>query len=159
MKSRIYLFGVVIATTCIFSACQSKQSAYQHVYEAAQARSTVNESAKPATANAGRNTGGERTKPATATFQSEKIMPVDGMSIKQYSVVIGSFINKTNAESLRNRMQVRGYQPVLAKNEKDMYRVIVATFDNKTDAYSERDAVRDRYPDEFGDAWLLERAY
>ncbi|GHT87953.1 cell division protein [Bacteroidia bacterium] len=157
MKSKIYLFGLVLTLVFSLSACKSKQSAYKQVYEAAQARSTVE--AEPAPAPTYNTTPVERTKPkATGTFQSEKLTAVDGSGIKQFSVVIGSFINKTNAESLKSRMQAKGFSPVLALNDKNMYRVIVATFDNKPDAYDKRDEIRDNYP-EFSDAWLLERAY
>jgi cell division protein FtsN len=159
MKSKIYLFGLALTLVFSVTACKPKQSAYQRVYEAAQSRSTVDET--PAYNNRNNNTNVvvERTRPqTTADFQVEKITAVDGAGIKQYSVVIGSFINKTNAESLKNRMQAKGFRPVLAQNEKNMYRVIVATYDNKTDAYDKRDEIRADYP-EFSDAWLLERAY
>jgi cell division protein FtsN len=132
-----------------FSACKPKQSAYQKVYEAAQSRPTVYQ-APPAPAT--------QTAPAVATFQTEKVTAVDGRGIKRYSVVIGSFLSKTNAESLKNRMQNQGYIPVLAQNEKGMYRVLVATFDDKSEAYTLRDDIKERYP-EFNDAWLLERIY
>jgi cell division protein FtsN len=131
------------------SGCKAKQSAYQKVYEAAQSRSTVYQ-APPAQA--------PTTAPTNSTFQTEKVTAVDGLGIKQYSVVIGSFLSKTNAESLKSRMQNNGYIPVLAQNEKGMYRVLIATFDNKSDAYAQRDAIKELYP-EFSDAWLLERIY
>jgi cell division septation protein DedD len=160
MKSKIYVFGLAITFLFSFSACKPKQSAYQRVYEAAQARPTVTQVEKPPVSYNNYDSGTvEKAKPAsTGTFQMEKVTPVDGNGIKRYSVVIGSFINKTNAESLKNRMQSKGYYPVLAQNEKNMYRVIVATFDSKADAYDKRDEIRDRYP-EFSDAWLLEQAY
>jgi cell division protein FtsN len=162
MKSKIYLFGLALALVFSFTACKPKQSAYKRVYEAAQSRSTVEEAPAP-TYNNNRNTHTnvvvEKAKTTTtANFQSERLTAVDGAGIKQYSVVIGSFINKTNAESLKSRMQSKGYYPVLAQNEKDMYRVIIASYDNKTDAYDKRDEIRADYP-EFSDAWLLERAY
>lgn len=158
MKSKIYLFGLVLTLVFSLSACKSKQSAYKQVYEAAQARSTVEAQPAPAPSY-NTNVPVEKPKPkATGTFQSEKLTTVDGSGVKQFSVVIGSFINKTNAESLKSRMQAKGFSPVLAQNEKGMYRVIVATFDNKPDAYDKRDEIRDNYP-EFSDAWLLERAY
>lgn len=137
----------------VFSGCKAKQSAYQQVYEAAQSRSTVYQAPTappPATTTISVSSAEE------TTFQAEKVTAVDGLSIKQYSVVIGSFLSKTNAESLKSRMQKYGYTPVLAQNEKGMYRVLVATFDDKSDAYTQRDAIKERYP-ELNDAWLLER--
>jgi cell division protein FtsN len=153
MKSTTYLAGILCALAITFSGCKPKQSAYQKVYEAAQSRSTVYQ-AQPAPAPAPTT----QTAPAKNTFQTEKITAVDGRGIQKYSVVIGSFLSKTNAESLKNRMQGQGYTPVLAQNEQGMYRVLVATFDDKNDAYNLRDAIKERYP-EFNDAWLLERVY
>ncbi|MDR0540726.1 MAG: SPOR domain-containing protein [Dysgonamonadaceae bacterium] len=166
MKSTGYLAGLMCVLAIAFSGCKPKQSAYQKVYEAAQSRPTVYQSqAAPAPAYTPAPAAPvyapapvPQAAPANATFQTERVTAVDGRGIRKYSVVIGSFLNKTNAESLKNRMQNYGYTPVLAQNEKGMYRVIVATFDDKSDAYIQRDAVKERYP-EFYDAWLLERLY
>jgi cell division septation protein DedD len=147
MKTTVYL--VVFSCAMMFGGCKAKQSAYQKVYEAAQSRSTVYQA--PATAPA------VSTTPAEAPVQTERVKAVDGYAIKRYSVVIGSFLNKTNAESLKERMRKQGYTPVLAQNENGMYRVLLATFDNKSDAYAQRDAIREKDPSQFGDAWLLER--
>jgi cell division protein FtsN len=155
MKATGYLAGLMCALVITLSGCKAKQSAYQKVYEAAQARPTVYQAP---TVPAYTPAPVTLAVPDNATFQMEKITAVDGRGIKQYSVVIGSFLSKTNAESLKNRMQEYGYTPVLAQNEKGMYRVLVATFDDKADAYVQRDAVKERYP-EFSDSWLLERVY
>ena len=155
MKSKFYLLGLAFTLLLSVSACKSKQSAYQAAYEAAKAKELQEannnqlEEVTPVT---------KPTQPAaTGNFQKEKITSVDGNGILPYSVVIGSFINKTNAESLKERMQAQGYSPVLAQNEKGMYRVIVATFSNKSNAIEERESLKIRYSPEFSDAWLLER--
>jgi len=135
----------------MFSGCKAKQSAYQEVYESAQERSAVN--TETSISPTDRKT---LTVLKETDFQAEKITATDGREIKQYSVVVGSFINKTNAESLKKRMQADGYSPVLAQNATGMYRVIAATFDDKSDAYAGRDAVRERYP-ELNNILLLER--
>jgi len=147
MKSIYFqvLIGVFVIMLC---GCKAKQSAYQEAYEFAQARSITpispTDKKTPTVLN-------------DADFQVERVTAVDGREIKQYSVVVGSFINKTNAESLKNRMQATGYSPILAQNGKGMYRVIAATFDNKSDAYAERDSIKKRYP-ELNSILLLENA-
>ena len=83
----------------------------------------------------------------------------DASRLKRYSVVVGSFKNKTNAYALKERMQNDGYNAVLGENEQGMLRVIVASFDNKADAADSRDAIKAKYAPNFQDAWLLERAY
>jgi cell division septation protein DedD len=153
MKSKIYLSGLVLVILFSLSACKAQESNYANVYAAAKSKSTVEEERKePAPV--------EKTKPTTPapnTFQRERVTPVDGAGIKQYSVVIGSFVNRTNAESLRDRMKAKGYDTFLAKNDKNMYRVIAATSDTKTDAIAIRDRIKERYDSEFSDSWLLEQ--
>ena len=102
-----------VVTMCCVS-CKSKQSAYKAAYEQAKEREMTNsepveEQITPVT----------KAKTSTATRQ-EKITPISGENpegIKLYSVVIGSFKNKTNAYSLKERMQNEGYMPVLGENE------------------------------------------
>ena len=92
--------------------------------------------------------------------EKESTAPVEDASrLKRYSVVVGSFKNKTNAYALKERMQNDGYNAVLGENEQGMLRVIVASFDNKADAADSRDAIKAKYAPNFQDAWLLERAY
>lgn len=83
----------------------------------------------------------------------------DGDAIKLFSVVIGSFKNLTNANSLKERMQNEGYTPVLGENEYGMMRVIVTSFETKAEAEKSRDAIRAKYAPNFQDAWVLERTY
>ncbi|MDR2622006.1 MAG: SPOR domain-containing protein [Dysgonamonadaceae bacterium] len=156
MKSKIYLLGfLVICIMFTLNSCKSKESAYKAAYEAAKAREMqedvqeVNPVEKPKVSYS----------TASTVVQKEKITVVDGSgsSIQQYNVVIGSFTNKTNALSLKERMENRGYKAFLAQNEKGMYRVIVATFSNKAAAAAERDSLKDKYYPEFQDAWILDK--
>lgn len=87
----------------------------------------------------------------------EKLTTISGPSVNTYSVVIGSFSNRTNATSLKERMESRGYSPTLAQNERNMYRVILATFEMKSDARTFRDRIKRDYAPEFSDIWILEQ--
>ena len=150
MKSKIYLVGLVFTLLFSLSACKSKQSHYQQSYEAARAQETqrpiqeVVPIAKPTTIEG---------------FQSEKLVAVDGNQLRQFSVVIGSFVNRTNAEALKSRMINEGYNAILAQNERNMFRVIVATFDDRESAAAGRRAIQAKFSPEFSDAWLLQQAY
>ena len=137
-------------------SCKSKQSAYKAAYEQAKEREMTNsepveEQITPVT----------KAKTSTATRQ-EKITPISGENpegIKLYSVVIGSFKNKTNAYSLKERMQNEGYMPVLGENEQGMLRVILTSHETRKEAEKSRDAIRAKFFPNFQDAWLLERTY
>ena len=153
MKTRNYLlFSLAFALFFSLNACKSKQSNYKAAYEAAKARESTDNVVEETT---------PVTKPAstssTATVQKEKVTAVDGAGIQQFSVVIGSFINKTNAVSLKERMSKQGFQAFLAQNERGMYRVIVATFSDKASAVTERDRVKNKYYPDFQDAWILDK--
>ena len=154
---RIGLLAVTLCLVLICGvSCKSKQSAYKAAYEQAKEREMTNsepveEQITPVT----------KAKTSTATRQ-EKITPISGENpegIKLYSVVIGSFKNKTNAYSLKERMQNEGYMPVLGENEQGMLRVILTSHETRKEAEKSRDAIRAKFFPNFQDAWLLERTY
>jgi cell division protein FtsN len=165
--------ALLIMALCLIltfgTSCKSKQSAYKQAYEQAKTREmdepadsqTITPVSKPVTST---QTVTPVTKPATSTTDTrqERITPISGENasgLRQYSVVIGSFVNRTNAYSLKERMERDGYSPILAENEQGMLRVIVTSYDNRSDAQSSRDAIRSRYYPNFQDAWLLQRSY
>ena len=155
MKSKIWVFGLVLTFLFSLSACKSKESAYKAAYEAAKEKEMEESHVDEVTPV-------EKSRPTTAdavSVQKEKVTSVDGSGIKRFSVVIGSFMNRTNAVSLKDRMIGQGYDAFLAQNERQMYRVIIATFDEKSSASSERSDIKEKYYPDFQDAWILEQQY
>jgi cell division septation protein DedD len=149
MKSQICLFGLVLCVLFTLGSCKSKESAYKTAYEAAKEKETQETTVSEVT---------PVNKPKTSSIDSqrEKVTAIDG-SIRQFSVVIGSFLNKTNATALKEKMEKQGFKAFLAQNEKGMYRVIVATYDEKPSAAAERTRVKEKYYPDFQDAWILEK--
>ena len=93
---------------------------------------------------------------SSVSSRAERITAAEGEDasrLKQYSVVVGSFKNKTNAYALKERMEREGYNAVLGQNDQGMLRVIVASFNNREDAVDSRNALRSQFPD----AWILDR--
>lgn len=163
--NKIWLFGATICMVLAFGSCKPKQSAYKAAYEQAKEKESttapvevveqeevveevVAPVSKPRTSNV-----------ATRSERINAAQGEDASRLKRYSVVVGSFKNKTNAYGLKERMQNDGYNAVLGENEQGMLRVIVASFDNKADAADSRDEIKRKYAPNFQDAWLLERAY
>jgi len=150
MKTKNYLLlGLAFALLFSLDSCKPKESAYKTAYEAAKVREIENQVDEVTPIS----------KPSVSTndvVQKEKVTVLDGAGIFQFSVVIGSFINKTNADALKDRMVKQGYTAFLAQNERKMYRVIVATFNERATAAAERDRVKNKYYPEFQDAWLLD---
>ena len=155
--NKIWMFAIAVGLTFGFGACKPKQSAYKAAYEKAQEKAVEEEPEEEAPVA----TPAPRPKPqSSASTQREKVRVIsssDNSGLKNFSVVIGSFVNKTNAEALKSRMEDEGYNVILAQNDRDMYRVIIATFDEKYDAAQERDRIKAKYSPQFKDAWLLEK--
>jgi cell division protein FtsN len=153
---------VLCAGLCIalaLSSCKPKESAYRKMYDKAKAQEMTsnqdNQNDTPVVTPL-------VEKPATETrvvdntdnvaVRQESVTLVNGDGLKNFSVVVGSFSLKANAESLQGRLKDAGYKAQLAYNaDRNMYRVIANTFDNKADAVNSRDQFRKDYPD----AWLL----
>ena len=153
MKStNCLLWGLALAFLFSFNACKPKESAYKAAYEAAQAREMQENRVEEIT---------PVSKPTynstTDAVQQERVTVIDGDGILQFSVVVGSFLNRTNAVSLKDRMAGQGFKSFLAQNERGMFRVIVATFGDKERAVAERERVKERYYPEFQDAWILDK--
>ena len=152
MKSKNYLlWSLALAFLFSLNACKPKESAYQKAYNAAKAKETTDSQVAETTPVAKVTYGA-----SNVTVQREKVTVVDGSGIQQFSVVIGSFLNKTNATSLKERMANQGFNSFLAQNERGMYRVVVATFSDKASAVAERERIKDKYYPDFQDAWILD---
>jgi cell division protein FtsN len=144
----------------MLGSCKSKSSAYKTAYE--QAKSNDNDYAWEAEEEADDTEVLTSEEISYESVKQEKVKPASGedeTNLKRYSVVIGSFKNKTNAYSLKERMIDEGYRPVVAENDLGMLRVIVTSFDSKADAARSRDMFKSKYAPNFHDAWLLERRY
>jgi len=71
--------------------------------------------------------------------------------LKRYSVVVGSFSNKENAEGLSNILKKQNYVTYVVQNEQGMYRVIMYTSNSVGSAVSQVKKMRSQYPD----AWIM----
>ena len=153
---KILLFGAAICCMFTFGSCKSKSSAYKTAYEQAKSNDTNWEDEEYDT---------EVLTSEEISYESvrqEKVRPASGedlSGLKRYSVVIGSFKNRTNAFSLKERMMDEGYRPIVAENDFGMLRVIASSFDSRADAARSRDAIKSKFAPNFQDAWLLERQY
>lgn len=151
---------VACAAVCValaFTSCKSSESAYKKAYEKAKANETVVaeepvveapvvtpyvEAPAPQTAQAVEN----------VNVRTEDLSVVDGSPLRNYSVVVGSFGLKANAEGLARTLRSSGYDARIVFNAaRNMYRVVASSYDAKADAVSSRNQLSSKYPD----AWLL----
>ncbi|MBB6275072.1 SPOR domain-containing protein [Porphyromonas circumdentaria] len=159
MKKSVF-FILSLAVIALLGSCKPKQSTYRQVYEQAKQREIAqNQNSNQAPEATDANVIVSKPIQSSASLRRERLSAVageDSSRLKRYSVVIGSFQNKTNAQSLKERMENAGFQPVLAENEHGMIRVIVSSFSSREEAVSSRERIKQQFAPQFQDAWLLE---
>ena len=147
------------AVLALASCGTSKESAYRKAFEKAQAQEQQQEQQAPVTtepvvtpleqAPASQTTV---TDVDNAIVRQENVSLVAGSGLQNFSVVVGSFGVKANAEGLYNTLKSAGYDAQIVQGERNMYRVIASTFADKAGAVKSRNELRaGKYPD----AWLL----
>lgn len=158
-----FLLGLTLCAAMVFTGCKSKDSAYREAYERAKAQeqqattdvtnqqtTTVVTPAQPQQTTTIVDHSDVRTIPGGITV-------VAGANLKAYSVVVGSFVNQTNAVGLMNTLSGRGYNATVVKTNETIkgqtgwFRVIASSFDYKDQAAQSRDELKASYPG----AWLL----
>ena len=162
------LFALSLCSLAMLTSCKSQESAYRQAYERAKAQEqnagtqTVSVAPQPA-----QTITPVSTTPVTPVEDDNTpvrtitggITVVNGEPLKAFSVVVGSFINQTNAESLMTTLRNRGYAARVVRTNETIngqtgwYRVIASSFDSKAQAAQSKNTLRDSYPD----AWLLSR--
>ena len=175
-------YTMICAALCaalMFTGCKSSESAYKQAYlkakqqeelqqqqEAqAQAQAQAQEQAAQAVQEQENNVVVPlEEKPVTETqvvdnadnvpVRQETVSVVAGAGLKNFSVVVGSFSLKANAEGLQQTLNNQGYSAQVVVNNQvspAMYRVVATTFDTKGEAAASRNALQEKYPG----AWLL----
>lgn len=141
-----------------FTSCKSSESAYKKAYEKAKAQ----EAAAVETNTEANVVAPVEEKPIdevrvvdntdNVQVRQEQVSLIDGSGLKNFSVVVGSFSLRANADGLQQRLKEAGYDAQIVKNtDRNMFRVVATTFADKTAAAQSRNELRAKYPD----AWLL----
>ena len=147
------------AVLALASCGTSKESAYKKAFDKAQQQEQqANDTpapAEPVVTPLETTTPSESTNTEVdnATVRQENVDLISGSGLQNYSVVVGSFSLKANAEGLASTLKSAGYDSQIVFNsERNMYRVVAATFVDKAGAVKSRNQLRaGKYPD----AWLL----
>ena len=141
-----------------FTSCKSSESAYKKAYEKAKAQ----EAAAVETNTEANVVAPVEEKPIdevrvvdnadNVQVHQEQVSLIDGSGLKNFSVVVGSFSLRANADGLQQRLKEAGYDAQIVKNtDRNMFRVVASTFADKASAAQSRNELRAKYPD----AWLL----
>ncbi len=162
MKKYIVLCAGLCAAMA-FTSCKSSESAYKQAYLKAKAQEEAQQPVQqpvveqnvvtPLEERASNNTRVVDNADNIAVRQ-ENVTVVSGSGLKNFSVVVGSFSLKANAEGLQSQLINAGYQAQVVLNnavQPAMYRVVATTFDTKVEAAASRNDLQTKYPG----AWLL----
>lgn len=162
MKKYTFLCAVICAAM-LLSGCKSKESAYKQAYlkakqqdelaqqqQAQQPEQNVVSPMEEKSANQGQVVDNADN----ITVRQEAVDMVSGSGLKNFSVVVGSFGLRENADGLQQKLKGQGYDAQVVVNNNVtpvMYRVVATTFDTKVEAAASRNALNTEYPG----AWLL----
>lgn len=153
-----WIWGLSLLLIAGMASCKSSQSAYKAAYEKAQEKKIEEPVSAPApVVEQSVETTTSAVEPAAPVReQSERLNVVDsdGASLKEFNVIVGSFRQRLNAQSLCERLRKDGYPAILAQNAEGWYRVVACSFDNRPAAVQARNALQAKYP-QFTDAWFL----
>ena len=155
-KYMVWCAGLCL--TMAFTGCKSSESAYKKAYEKAKAQ----EAAAVETNTESNVVAPVEEKPIdevrvvdnadNVQVRQEQVSLIDGSGLKNFSVVVGSFSLRANADGLQQRLKEAGYDAQVVKNtDRNMFRVVATTFEDKASAAQSRNELRAKYPD----AWLL----
>lgn len=165
MKKYLVLCAGFCAAMALTSCNTSKESAYKKAYEKAKAQEQEQTPVVEQPAETAVVTPLTPATPATqttvsnvdnATVRSESVTVVSGDGLQAFSVVVGSYSLKANAEGVQSTLKAGGYNAQIVYNSAiNKYRVVASTFSDKGQAVQSRDAIRGSQYNPKGDAWLL----
>lgn len=156
-----FVLGAALCVALSLVSCKSSESAYKKAYDKAKSQQTAAQVptqqqtvTQPTTVVPVKTVTTTTTPAATnESARTENVTLVNGAGLKAYSVVVGSFGVKANADNLQAKLKAAGYAAQIAKNPNGMFRVIAATFDDLNSAVQSRNTLRSQYQD----AWLLRK--
>lgn len=158
MKKAIILVAAAFVILNIVS-CKPNQAATKAAYEKAMAAAKEKPTITADTPTDGAITEIQPmvTQSTVARERSESVKVLDNGTINLYSIVVGSFKQLTNANSMRNRLINDGYTAaVVVQNAQGLYRVIACSFGTREEAVAARTELTQRYPASYiKDPWML----
>ena len=160
---KLFVLGFALCAVFAFTSCKTSQSEYKKAYdqaqqlELAQGQGQADEPIEIAPV-ASTTTSAVETNLDT-TYHTEKVVLASGnaSSLKEYSVVCGSYGKKEGAEKVRAELVGEGYDAIIVQNPNGLYRVICASYDSRSEAAEARARFKVAHPNnaDYQKAWLL----
>lgn len=161
---KLFVLGLMVCSVATFTSCKSTKSEYKKAYDQAQERELAEGQGQASDAIEIAPVVSSTTTAVASgidtNYRTEKVVLTSGAegSLKDFSVVCGSFSRKEGAESVKSGLVSNGYNAIIVQNpETGMYRVICGSFDNKVQAAEYREQFKANNSDnaDFQKAWLL----
>ena len=159
--------ALAMAAAFSMTSCKSKKAVVDatevvdpaSIQEVSTATTTTNYSAPVSSYTPATTTTTNRTYDDSAA-RTESITTSEG-TLQAYSVVVGAFGNKSNANAYRDRMKGRNYQAFLVQNARGLWRVVAYTSNDYNAVVAQRDKIRTSYASDgqglASEAWILKQ--
>lgn len=157
---KFFVLGIALCSVIAFTSCKSSKSEYKKAYDQAQQRELAQSNEPIEIAPVNSTTTSSPSTSLDTSYRTEKVVLASGAegSLKDFSVVCGSYGRKEGAESVKAGLVAQGYNAIIVQNPATgMYRVVCGSFDNKQQAAEYREQFKANNPDnaDFQKAWLL----
>lgn len=157
---KFFVLGIALCSVIAFTSCKSSKSEYKKAYDQAQQRELAQSNEPIEIAPVNSTTTSSSSTSLDTSYRTEKVVLASGAegSLKDFSVVCGSYGRKEGAGSVKAGLVAQGYNAIIVQNPATgMYRVVCGSFDNKQQAAEYREQFKANNPDnaDFQKAWLL----
>ncbi|MBR5813690.1 MAG: SPOR domain-containing protein [Bacteroidaceae bacterium] len=158
---KMFFVAVALCSALVMVSCKSKDNLYKTAYDEArmeqnnegQGQQSEAVEIAPVVSSTSKSSG------ADESYRSEKVVLASGnaSSLKEYSVVCGSYGKKEGAEKVRAELVGEGYDAIIVQNPNGLYRVICASYDSRSEAAEARARFKAAHPNnaDYQKAWLL----
>lgn len=158
---KMFFVAVAFCSALVLVSCKSKDNLYKTAYdEARMEQSNEGQSQQSeAVEIAPVVSSTSKAQNVDDSYRTEKVVLASGdaSSLKEYSVVCGSYGKKDGAERIRTELIGEGYDAIIVQSPKGLYRVICASYDSRSEAAEARARFKAAHPDnaDYQKAWLL----
>ena len=158
---KMFFIAVAVCSAFVVVSCKSKDNLYKTAYDEALMEQSSEGQGQQSEAVEIAPVVSSTVKAADVddSYRTEKVVIASGNagSLKEYSVVCGSYKNKDGAERVRAELVGEGYDAIIVQNPNGLYRVICASYDSRSEAAQARARFKAAHPQnaDYQKAWLL----
>lgn len=154
-----FFVAVALCSAFVVVSCKSKDSLYKTAYEEARVEQSEGQSQQSEPVEIAPVVSSTSKADVDDSYRTEKVVLASGDegSLKEFSVVCGSYGNKSGAEKVRAELIGEGYDAIIVQSPKGLYRVVCASYDSRSEAAQARARFKESHPGnaDYQKAWLL----